>query len=111
MACPPVRSCGGVEQRERCRSHGGWALPEHLVGRRLVQVVASWHHGTGAPSGPVDAWLIDSGARCGRIEVAPINDETPFAGHLGGRLALELVFGSGTVRCESWSGDLRLSSS
>ncbi|GEB60190.1 hypothetical protein GCM10017674_77070 [Streptomyces gardneri] len=51
--------------------------------------------------------------------------ETPFSDHLGetvlavsedgapdsGRLALEIIFGSGRVRCETWSGDLRLSSS
>ncbi|WP_459650015.1 hypothetical protein [Kitasatospora sp. Ki12] len=58
----------------------------------------------------------------GRIDVLPIRDETPLAPHLGevllgvrqewepetGRVALELDFPSGSVRCESWSGDLRV---
>ncbi|MFD5522380.1 hypothetical protein [Streptomyces sp. NPDC127066] len=114
--------------------------------------MASWHlYGTGAPSGPLDVWLIDSEAVAthittgsdwclivetsapftgydmagsGRIEVASISGETPFADHLGktvlavsevgapdsGRIALEITFNSGRVRCETWSGDLRLSS-
>lgn len=59
----------------------------------------------------------------GRVEVTPVNGETFFADHLGetilavrevgspeaGRLALEIAFPSGNVRCESWSGDLCLS--
>ncbi|MFZ4247571.1 hypothetical protein ACOZDF_20040 [Streptomyces griseoincarnatus] len=63
-------------------------------------------------------------AESGRIEVAPISGGTPFADHLGemvlavseesvpdsGRIALEITFDSGRVRCETWSGDLRLSS-
>ncbi|MEU9298628.1 hypothetical protein [Streptomyces sp. NPDC048266] len=63
-------------------------------------------------------------AESGRVEVTPISGETPFADHLGetvlavseesvpdsGRIALEITFGSGRVRCETWSGDLRLSS-
>ncbi|MGC0311970.1 hypothetical protein QBC98_000415 [Kitasatospora acidiphila] len=58
----------------------------------------------------------------GRIDVQLDADETPFARHLGdtvlaareewepltGRTALELDFVSGTVRCESWAGDLRI---
>ncbi|MEU4213693.1 hypothetical protein AB0F13_27580 [Streptomyces sp. NPDC026206] len=126
--------------------------PEYLVGRRLERVIASWHlHGTEAPSGPLDVWLIDSEgvstcvttgsdwclisdtsapyegydvAEYGHVEVAPISDQTPFADHLGetvlavreeadpddGRLALEITFASGRVRCDTWSGDLRLSS-
>ncbi|MDV9188468.1 hypothetical protein R6L23_09615 [Streptomyces sp. SR27] len=126
--------------------------PDYLAGRRLEQVVASWHlYGSEAPSGPLDVWLIDSEAvathittgsdwclivetsppsagydmaESGRVEVAPISVETPFADHLGetvlavseegapdsGRLALEISFASGRVRCETWTGDLRLSS-
>ncbi len=52
----------------------------------------------------------------------PIREETPFAAHLGelvhgvrqewepatGRVALELDFPSGSVRCESSSGQLRV---
>lgn len=63
-------------------------------------------------------------AESGRVEVAPISGETPFADHLGetvlavseegdpdsGRLSLEISLGSGRVRCETWSGNLRLSS-
>ncbi|MFG2940684.1 hypothetical protein [Streptomyces sp. NPDC048282] len=59
----------------------------------------------------------------GSVEVAPVKGETPFAAHLGqtvlavreegeaatGRLALEITFSSGRVRCESWAGELRLS--
>ncbi|MFD9687049.1 hypothetical protein ACFY2K_36890 [Kitasatospora sp. NPDC001309] len=70
-------------------------------------------------SGPEDGF--DMGD-WGRIDVLPVGDETPFAAHLGeavlevrqewepatGRVALELDFPSGSVRCESWSGDLRL---
>lgn len=58
-----------------------------------------------------------------RVEVAPVKDETPFAAHLGetvlavreeadaatGRLARDIIFNSGRVRCESWAGELRLS--
>ncbi|ALC19000.1 conserved hypothetical protein [Streptomyces pristinaespiralis ATCC 25486] len=134
----------------KCPLHGVGGRPDYLVGRRLEQVVASWHlYGVGAPSGPLDVWLIDSEAvttrittgsdwcliveqevpfagydmaESGRVAVAPIEGETPFADHLGetvlavreegapenGRLALEITFGSGRVRCDTWSGDLRL---
>ncbi|WP_260604339.1 hypothetical protein [Streptomyces sp. WAC05374] len=113
-------------------------------------MVGSWHlYGSDVPSGPLDVWLIDSEAvathittgsdwclivetsdpydgydmaESGRVVVASISDETPFADHLGetvravgeesdpdsGRLALEITFDSGSVRCETWSGDLRL---
>lgn len=61
-------------------------------------------------------------AEWGRVEVAPVGDRTPFAAHLGedvlavreefepltGRIALEVTFASGRVRCDSWAGDLRL---
>ncbi|MFB7368432.1 hypothetical protein ACFC0D_01060 [Streptomyces sp. NPDC056222] len=135
-----------------CPLHGVGVRPEYMVGRRLEQVVASWHvYGAEAPSGPLDVWLIDSEAvathvttgsdwclivepsapfagydmaESGRVEVAPISGGTPFADHLGetvlevseevdkvgGRLALEITFDSGRVRCEAWFGDLRLSS-
>ncbi|MFF2147418.1 hypothetical protein [Kitasatospora sp. NPDC058190] len=56
----------------------------------------------------------------GRIEVGPADAETAFARHLGrpvlaareehepttGRMALELDFPDGTVRCESYAGEL-----
>ncbi|MFE2562227.1 hypothetical protein ACFXGT_40805 [Streptomyces sp. NPDC059352] len=135
-----------------CMSHGVGVRPDYLVGRRLEQVVASWHlYDSEAPSGLLDVWLIDSEAvatrittgsdwcliveasapfagydmaESGRVEVAPISGETPFADQLGktvlavseesvpdsGRIALEITFDSGRVRCETWSGDLRLSS-
>ncbi|WP_307840136.1 hypothetical protein [Streptomyces sp. G44] len=62
-------------------------------------------------------------AESGRVEVMPVSVDGPFAGHLGetvlavaeecvpdsGRIALEITFGSGRVRCEVWSGDFRLS--
>ncbi|MEU4064108.1 hypothetical protein AB0F25_17025 [Streptomyces wedmorensis] len=58
----------------------------------------------------------------GRVTVRAIGAETPFADHVGedvlavqeehtpntGRVALELTFPTGRVRCESWAGDLRL---
>lgn len=58
----------------------------------------------------------------GRVEVGPVSTETPFAAHLGetieavnqaaepgiGRTVLDVVFESGCVRCDGWSGDLRL---
>ncbi|WP_052850512.1 hypothetical protein [Streptomyces avicenniae] len=58
----------------------------------------------------------------GRVTVGAIGDETPFADHLGesilavreehepntGRVALEITFPGGRVRCESWAEDLRL---
>ncbi|MFJ8658869.1 hypothetical protein [Streptomyces sp. NPDC093795] len=58
----------------------------------------------------------------GRVTVGAIGSETPFADHIGesilavreehepnsGRVALELSFPRGRVRCESWAGDLRL---
>ncbi|WP_261384156.1 hypothetical protein [Streptomyces sp. T12] len=58
----------------------------------------------------------------GRVTVGAIGNETPFADHVGesilavreehepntGRVALELSFPRGRVRCESWAGDLRL---
>lgn len=59
----------------------------------------------------------------GHVEVTPANGETSFAEHFGetilavreagapetGRLMLEITFSSGSVRCESWAGDLHLS--
>lgn len=59
----------------------------------------------------------------GRVKVAPLGERTPFAEHLGepvlavreeheprtGRIALELTFASGRVRCESWGGELFIS--
>lgn len=134
-----------------CPLHGAGVRPTYLIGRRLERVVASWHvSGADAPSGPLDVWLIDSEGcfthittgsdwclivdssvpylgydmqEDGRVEVAPVVGETPFADRLGatilaiqeqtdpltGRVALEITFDSGVVRCESWSGDLRLS--
>ncbi|WP_165986458.1 hypothetical protein [Streptomyces sp. YIM 98790] len=61
-------------------------------------------------------------ADSGRVTVGAISSETPFAEHIGksilavreehepmtGRVALELSFPRGRVRCESWAGDLRL---
>ncbi|MFD6821459.1 hypothetical protein ACFWC5_13910 [Streptomyces sp. NPDC060085] len=135
-----------------CPLHGGGVRLDYLVGRRLEQVVASWHlYDSDIPSGPLDVWLIDSEAvatrittgsdwcliveasdpfagydmaESGRVEVAAVSGETPFTDHLGetvlavseesvpdsGRIALDITFDSGRVRCESWSGDLRLSS-
>ncbi|MDX2705771.1 hypothetical protein PV350_23335 [Streptomyces sp. PA03-6a] len=123
-----------------------------LVGRRLAEVVGSWHlYGSGAPAGPLDVWLIDDRGGAfhlttgsdwcliveasephaghdtgdsGRVTVRAIGEETPFADHVGedvlevreehvpntGRVALELTFPTGRVRCESWAGDLRLTS-
>ncbi|WP_413804725.1 hypothetical protein [Streptomyces sp. OE57] len=63
-------------------------------------------------------------AELGRVQVSAVGGETPFADHLGdtvlavreevdpdsGRLAMELTFDSGRVRCGTWSGELRLSS-
>lgn len=44
-----------------CPLHGAGLHPEYLVGRRLEQVVASWHlYGSETLSGPLDVWLIDS---------------------------------------------------
>lgn len=122
------------------------------MGRRLAEVVGSWHvYGGDPPAGPLDVWLIDDrGAAVhlttgsdwcliveaskphagydmgdwGRVTVATTDEETPFAAHLGedvvevreehapntGRVALELTFPTGRVRCESWAGDLRLTS-
>ncbi|MET7931546.1 hypothetical protein ABZT43_48615 [Streptomyces sp. NPDC005349] len=71
-------------------------------------------------SSPHDGYDIDS---WGRVEVAPVGVRTPFAAHLGedvlavreefepktGRIALEITFASGLVRCGSWAGALRLS--
>ncbi|MEV4680611.1 hypothetical protein [Streptomyces kurssanovii] len=138
------------KELDECPLHGARVRPEYLVGRRLEQVLVSWHlYGAEDPSGPMDVWLIDDAgdstrvttgsdwclivevsapfegydmAECGRVEVAPANSETPFMEHLGttvlavreewdpasGRIALEIVFDSGGVQCESWSGDLRL---
>jgi hypothetical protein len=58
----------------------------------------------------------------GRVEVREGGGATPFASHIGerilsaregfepftGRMALELTFPTGGVRCDSWAGDLRL---
>ncbi|MFI0939699.1 hypothetical protein [Streptomyces sp. NPDC021020] len=136
---------------DECPVHRSGTSPDHLVERRLARVLASWHvNGTARRSGPLDVWLIDSEetvtrvttgsdwclivdtsapaegydmGESGRVEVAAIRGETPFARHLGetilavreeadpatGRTALEVAFASGRVRCESWSGELRLS--
>ncbi|MFF3142353.1 hypothetical protein ACFVRU_11645 [Streptomyces sp. NPDC057927] len=72
-------------------------------------------------SAPVEGYDM---AELGHVEVAPVSSETPFADHLGetvlavreeadsdtGRLALEITFDSGRVRCDTRSGDLCLSS-
>ncbi|MEU7697560.1 hypothetical protein [Streptomyces sp. NPDC039028] len=99
------------KRESECALHGAGVRPDYLVGRRLEQVFASWHvYGSEAPSGPLDVWLIDSEAvatritngsdwclivqmsnpfagydmaESGRVEVAPISGETPFADHLG----------------------------
>ena len=131
-------------------AHGPGIDPACLIGRRLVQLVASWHVYEGRRSDtPVDVWLLDDqGASThitsgtdwclvvetslpyegydmgdwGRIDVLPVRDETPLAGYVGesvlgvregwepltGRMALDMDFTSGSVRCESWSGDLRI---
>ncbi|MFI6423263.1 hypothetical protein ACIBG6_38535 [Streptomyces sp. NPDC050842] len=58
----------------------------------------------------------------GLITVGAMGVGTPFADHIGesvlavredhepntGRIALELSFPTGRVRCDSWAGDLRL---
>jgi hypothetical protein len=60
----------------------------------------------------------------GLVRVGVISGETSFADHVGesvpavregyepntGRTAPELAFPTGRVRCESWAGDLRLTS-
>lgn len=135
-----------------CPLHESGADPRYLTGQRIERVLASWHiHDAEEPSGPLDIWLVDSTgtyihvttgsdwclivetaapfpdydmAEWGRVVVAPITGETPFANHVGkivrsvreerelntGRIALEVMFESGGVRCESWSGELRLAS-
>ncbi|MFF8959723.1 hypothetical protein [Streptomyces sp. NPDC014894] len=141
-----------ARKRDGCPLHGPGVRPEHLVGRRLERVLASWHrHGSDAPYGPLDIWLVDSEGdstlvttgsdwclivessapfegydmrECGRVEVVPDRNETPFAARVGetvlavreeweqddGRTALEIVFDSGAVvRCGSRAGDLVLS--
>ncbi|MGW8760875.1 hypothetical protein ACWGN5_00040 [Streptomyces sp. NPDC055815] len=59
----------------------------------------------------------------GLITVRAMDDEPPFGDHIGesvlavreehepntGRIAVELSFPTGRVRCDSWAGDLRLS--
>ncbi|MQM24154.1 hypothetical protein [Glycomyces albidus] len=61
-------------------------------------------------------------SEAGRVEVRESSCETPFGDHIGepvlsaredcepftGRMALDLTFPTGRVRCESWAGDLRL---
>ncbi|MBT2384715.1 hypothetical protein J7E86_14185 [Streptomyces sp. ISL-11] len=60
----------------------------------------------------------------GLVTVGALDKEAPFADHIGenilavredhepntGRVALELSFPNGRVRCESWAGGLRLTS-
>lgn len=138
------------ERPNECALHGAGLRVESLVGRRLVEVVAAWQEAGGDEVvGPLAVWLIDErggavhvttgsdwclvveAARphpgydmgaSGRVRVAAVGDETPFAEYVGecvvgvgeehepntGRVALELVFVSGRVRCSSWGGDLRL---
>lgn len=138
------------EESNGCPLHGGGAAAQSLVGRRLAEVVGSWHVcGGDAPAGPLDVWLIDDrGATVhvttgsdwcliveesephtgydmgdwGCVTVGAIGNGTPFADHIGesvlavqeeheqsaGRVALELSFPGGRVRCESWAGELRL---
>ncbi|MGW3097333.1 hypothetical protein ACWDCC_28330 [Streptomyces sp. NPDC001102] len=98
-------------------------MSDHLVGRRLQRIIASWHRYAGARSGPLDVWLIDSDAVTtrlttgsdwcliveratpyegydmgagGRVEVASAEDETPFAAHLGETV---VAVRCGAVRC------------
>ncbi|MFF2302589.1 hypothetical protein ACFVVP_08830 [Streptomyces sp. NPDC058128] len=138
------------EKSNECPLHGAGMSVQSLVGRRVTQVVASWHvYGGSAPTGPLDVWLVDEEGTpvlvttgsdwCLRVEVSephagydmgesglvtvgPLGDETPLARHIGerilavreeheprtGRIALELSFPDGRVRCDGWAGDLRL---
>ncbi|MER7490552.1 hypothetical protein ABTY20_32660 [Streptomyces sp. NPDC126497] len=140
------------DKSNECPLHGAGVSAQSLVGRRLAEVVGSWHmYGSDAPAGPLDVWLIDDrGAAIhlttgsdwcliveaskphagydmgdwGRVTVGTIDGETPFADHVGedvlevreehapntGRVVLELTFPTGRVRCESWAGDLCLTS-
>ncbi|MFI8325221.1 hypothetical protein [Streptomyces sp. NPDC085529] len=140
------------DKSNECPLHGAGVSAQSMVGRRLAEVVGSWHmYGSAAPAGPLDVWLIhDRGAAIhlttgsdwcliieaskphagydmgdsGRVNVGTIGEETPFADHVvedvleareeyarnTGRVALELTFPTGRVRCESWAGDLRLTS-
>ncbi|OKJ64116.1 hypothetical protein [Streptomyces sp. CB02261] len=132
--------------------HGAGVGARGLVGRRLAEVVGSWHlYGGDGLSGPMDVWLIDDRGDAvhltagsdwclivesskphadydmgdsGRVMVRAISEEAPFARHIGedvlalreehapntGRVTLELTFPTGQVRCESWAGEVRLTS-
>lgn len=146
------RYCRPMESAESsvCPLHGAGMDAQGLVGRRLGEVVGSWHvYGGGEPAGPLDVWLIDDRVASvwittgsdwcliveesephagydmgdsGLVTVGSISGKTPLADHIGesvlavreehepntGRVALELSFPSGRLRCESWSGDLCL---
>ncbi|GGT24486.1 hypothetical protein GCM10010271_29850 [Streptomyces kurssanovii] len=53
---------------DECPLHGARVSPEYLVGRRLEQVLASWHlYGAEDPSGPMDVWLIDNAGDSTRV--------------------------------------------
>ncbi|MFI8327196.1 hypothetical protein [Streptomyces sp. NPDC085529] len=123
-------------RENKCPLHGVGVRPDHLVGRRLTRIITSRHlYDSEPPSGPLDVWLIDSEANTthitagsdwclivemappsmgyamaesGRIEVAPIDAESPLVAYLGksvravsegttphsGRLALDVTFAS-----------------
>ncbi|MET8784072.1 hypothetical protein [Streptomyces sp. NPDC004589] len=140
------------DKSNECPLHGTGVSTQSLVGRRLAEVVGSWHlYGSDDPAGPLDVWLIDDQVAAvhittgsdwcliieasephagydmgdsGLVAVGAIGEETPFADHIGesvlavredhepntGRVALELSFPTGRVCCESWAGDLRLTS-
>ncbi len=99
------------ETSNECPLHGAGVSAHCLVGRRLAEVVGSWHlYGSDSPAGPLDVWLIDDrGAAIhlttgsdwcliveaskphagydmgdsGRVMVGAIGEETPFADHVG----------------------------
>ncbi|MET8632634.1 hypothetical protein [Streptomyces sp. NPDC004680] len=99
------------DKSNECPLHGAGVSTQSLVGRRLAEVVGSWHlYGSDDPAGPLDVWLIDDqGAavhittgsdwcliieasepnagydmgNSGPVAVGAIGEETPFADHIG----------------------------
>ncbi|ARF77926.1 hypothetical protein ACIG0C_31230 [Kitasatospora aureofaciens] len=101
-----------------CRAHGPGLDCAALVGRRSVRLASGTDRCLMVDAEPPYEGY-DMGD-WGRIEVLPADTGSAFDAHLGepvlairdeceqmtGRMALELDFPSGTVRCESYGGEL-----
>ncbi|MEV6110218.1 hypothetical protein AB0M28_36775 [Streptomyces sp. NPDC051940] len=93
-----------------CPLHGAGVDPGRLVGRRIQRMLTAWHrHGTDDATDPLEVWLGDD-----RDDFTHITTGSDWCRvhqrcePRTRRVALEIVFPTGSVRYRSWQGTLRL---